>query len=78
MTNNEWIEWKNHPVTNEWFDYISRLREKVKEEWANGTYTGTYDSETLQRNSAAIGQASLLMALVDVDFEEIEESKAND
>lgn len=75
MNSYEWDEWKRHPVTQEFLDYLARLRERVKEEWAGSAYTGALDSETIQRNAAAIGQVELLKALMDTEYADIEDTK---
>ena len=71
----EWQEWVQNPVTKEFFEFLNRSREKIKEEWALSIYTGASDVETLQRNAAAIGQVNLLKELVEIEFERLEESK---
>lgn len=75
MMPGEWDEWRSHPVTQEFFRYLKKLREEVKEEWANSTYVGAYDGETIQRNAAAIGQVNLLQALIETRQEDLEDSE---
>lgn len=75
MNSYEWDEWKRHPVTQEFMDYLKNLREKAKEEWAVGSYVGGLDSETLQRNAAALGHVDLLKALLETEYEDIEDAK---
>ena len=75
VTLQEWEEWVLLPVTKEFFDYLTRNRERLKEEWASSIYTGPDETETLQRNAAAIGQVNLLKELLDMSYEELEGSK---
>lgn len=72
----EWKEWLNNSVTKEWFKFLIRTREQIKEEWANSAYVGEAVEESVQRNAAAIGQVKLLKLLEEVTFEDIEESKS--
>ena len=76
MILNEWKEWKTNPQTIEWFKFLEKLREEVKEDWASNVYTGEGELETLQRNSFALGQVDLLRRLMHAEFEEVEESKS--
>lgn len=75
MTLSEFKEWKVNPQTVEFFDYLKRLREITKEEWAQALFVGDTSDETTQRNSAALGQVKLLDVLVRTSQEDIEESK---
>lgn len=75
MTLSEWKEWKANPQTSEFFQFLARLREEIKEDWAQSYYVGESDSETVQRNAAALGQVDLLGRLQYVTFESVEESK---
>jgi hypothetical protein len=75
MTKNEWDEWKLSQTTKEWFDFLKSIREEVKDEWANSLYVGAFDSETLQRNAAALGEVNLIDRLLQAEYVEIEEQK---
>lgn len=72
----EWKEWRENPRTKEFFDTLDRLRDNIKEEWANSIYTGPVGEETIQRNAAALGQVSLLRELREMSFEDFEEIKS--
>jgi hypothetical protein len=69
----EWAEWKQHRVTEEWFKFLDNLREELKEDWANSSFVGEVDTETLQRNSYHLGQAALLKRLKEATVVEMEE-----
>ena len=76
MNLSEWKSWVAEPATKEFFEFLERRREIIKEEWAVSVYTGPDKEETLQRNAAALGAVALLKELQDVTYEEIEESKS--
>lgn len=75
MTQQEWNEWKLMTQTQEWFEYLGKLKEGLKDGWVSNAYVSASGDETLQRNAAAIGQAQLLEDLIDTTYEEIEESE---
>lgn len=74
----EWQEWIKNPTTQEWFKFLSALREEIKEEWADSVYVGASGDETLQRNAAAIGQSDLLKRLQEATVEEVTETNYGD
>ena len=68
----DWAEWKQHPVTVRFYKFLEALREEVKENWAQSAYTSESGDETFQRNSYAIGQVETLDELKKASFEDIE------
>lgn len=74
----EWQEWIKNPTTQEWFKFLSALREEIKEEWADSVYVGAVGEETLQRNASAIGQVDLLKRLQEATVEEMTETTYGD
>jgi len=72
----EWNEWKSHPVTKEWFEFMEGLRSELKDAWEESVWTGETEAITVQRNAFALGQASLLKRLGEATYEEVEESKS--
>jgi hypothetical protein len=75
MTLSEWSEWRKLPQTSEWFKYLKNLRELAKEDWADAAFVGAEESETLQRNAAALGEVKLLYKLINTEYEDLEEIK---
>lgn len=63
------MEWKTNPVTVELFDFFSRSREVIKDQWLQGAFTAEEGSGTIQLNSEAIGKAKLLDELCDFQLE---------
>lgn len=78
VTASEWTEWIKNPTTQEWFKFLSALRDEIKEEWSDSVYVGASGDETLQRNASAIGQADLLKRLQEATVEEITETTYGD
>lgn len=68
LTEEEVLEWKAHQVTKEWFKYLRRLREDIKEAWSNGVFTGESSEATAQLNASALGKIQMLSDLLDSDF----------
>lgn len=64
-----------HPMTKEWFQFLLKLREEIKEEWTSSAFVGETSSETLQRNAAAIGQVDLLARLMEATVEDVGKSE---
>lgn len=76
LTEEEVLEWKTHQVTKEWFKYLKRLREDVKEAWSNGVFTGESSEATAQLNAKALGKIQMLSDLIESDF--LTEEEKND
>lgn len=75
MTLQEWSEWKHLPQTIEWFRFLHSLREVRKEEWAQAMFVGELVEESIQRNSAALGETQLLKEIIEATYEDIEKVK---
>ena len=73
-----WTEWLQHPITKEWWDFMSNLKEDLKESWASQLYVGISQEETIQRNSFALGQVDLLTRLLQADIENMKELNYED
>jgi len=56
-------------VTKEWFKLLTNLKDMEKEYWAQGGYTSHDMYATVQLNAEAIGKASVLRDLLEMDFE---------
>ena len=60
-------------MTEQVFLFLENLRQLVKDEWANGTFTSSDIYGTLQLNSEAIGKARLLEDLLEMNYEWVTE-----
>lgn len=75
LTDEEVLEWKSHQVTKEWFKYLKRLREDMKDAWSNGVFTGESSEATAQLNANALGKIQMLADLLESDFLTTEEEE---
>lgn len=75
LTEEEVLEWKSHQVTKEWFKYLKRLREDMKDAWSNGVFTGESSEATAQLNANALGKIQMLADLLESDFLTTEEEE---
>jgi hypothetical protein len=72
---NEFNEWKLHPVTDAFFTTLKKWREDQKEVWASGAFTAEskYGSDIL--SAQAVAYCKTLEALIDLQFEQLQESE---
>jgi len=63
----EWTEWREHPVTRAWLAMLARLREEIKEQWAQGTLHHPLDQTAAV---AAISRAQLYQQLAETNYAE--------
>lgn len=47
VTKEEWDDWKNHPVTKEFFNALREQREAVAEQLTGGRFLGTGQTQDL-------------------------------
>jgi hypothetical protein len=62
-------------MTKEWFQFLSNLEVEILNNWAESVFVGETADETIQRNSAALGQVQLVRRLQQATYEEVEEIK---
>lgn len=60
----EWEEWQKSPAHRFYLKYLTKLRENVKEEWAQGNYTREDVAATAQMNAKFIGVVETLERLI--------------
>lgn len=61
----ERLEWKQHPVTQEFLQQLKASRQEAMEAWAAGVYVGETAEATLAANTAALGGVKLLSQVID-------------
>lgn len=59
-------EWKDHPVTEAFFNKIAEARLEILHNWGNGIYTGETGDATIQLNANAIGQLSGFDQIIEI------------
>lgn len=69
--NEELIEWKGHPFTQRFFNFLHLLEESAKEDWAMEEFVGTSLEEMALRNAKALGGIKVLKALQDIEMQDI-------
>lgn len=77
ITLEEWKEWKQHPVTSEFFKAMSNRVEDIKTQWANGHFTAESVEGTKQLNANALGKVDILLDLMETSYEGIVEEAAD-
>ena len=65
VTEGEWLEWKQHPVTEEYFKMLVKERERLKEHVIIGAYEDV---------SKAYGMAMTLQHLKEMKYDEFREA----
>lgn len=72
ITQREWEEWTNHPVTQEYHRILKLLRHRALEDWANKKFVGDTPEHTIQANAHALGGVGILERLVTLDIDDLE------
>ena len=69
--------WLNQNVTQFYKSKLEQAIEDIKDNWANGDFTGVTQEETIQKNSEAIGKvqqtAEILLMLDEMIDEDTED-----
>jgi len=63
----QFLAWREHPVTEALLTYLHNKREDLKEMWADGAFAAPSTDEMAIRNAAAQGAASVLDDLLNLD-----------
>ena len=71
----EFDEWKSHPITERFFNYLRLVEASAKEDWAREQFVGTSMEEMALRNAKALGGVSVLRQMTQVDMEAIIEAE---
>ena len=64
----EFSEWKTHPVTKAFFQWLDSRREEIKESWASGEFVSSHDRGDVYANASALATCSVLESIKDVEF----------
>lgn len=67
----QFLSWKEHPVTELLMDLLRERLASRKEMWASGYFTGPSFEETCIRNSAAQGACSAYEDILNVDYQSL-------
>jgi len=67
----EFDEWRQHPTTERFFNYLKLVEESAKEDWATEQFVGSSLEEMALKNAKALGGVSVLRQLRLVNLEGI-------
>ncbi len=73
MSKEEWEAWRSNPITKAFLRFLAGLREGHKERWANGEFTHQEHFGTAIANARAIGEADMLLRIIELEYEDIKE-----
>lgn len=68
----QFLEWKRHPVTEAFMAWAQREIEALKTRWSEGAFTDQSQFATAIMNAKAIGQCEFVAKVRDLDFLELE------
>ena len=64
ITEQEWTDWKMHPVTVQYHKRLEQFLEDLKQQWVSGNFTSSTVDETAQMNASNIGKAQMITDIV--------------
>jgi hypothetical protein len=67
----QFLSWKDHPVTELLMDLLKARKENLKEMWAGGDLSGPSFQEMAIRNSAAVGACSAYNDILNIDYQSL-------
>ena len=70
-TEEQFLEWLSHPVTQAHQEVLQKWRESLKEQWAAGNFQAASRDESLLANVGALGQVTLLQDLIELDYDKL-------
>jgi len=71
VTEQEFNDWLQHPVTLAIKEYLKREIEAKKEEWASGVFTDQSQYSTAILNAKAIGVCEALTRVGELEFSQL-------
>lgn len=78
VTETEFNEWRDHPVTGAFLNTLRRWREDQKEIWASGAFTDQSQFGTAIANAKAIGNCEALERIFGFEYVQLESEQDND
>ena len=69
----EFLEWLEHPMTEQLRAWARRKREALKESWAQGSFSDGFDVAMAVKNAGATGACSAYLEVEKMDFETLSE-----
>lgn len=76
ITEAEWEEWKLHPVTKRFQQFLKEQLEELQQQWVEGNFTSDTSDATAQINARSIGKAQNLVDIIELSSEILNEENA--
>jgi hypothetical protein len=67
MDKAEYEEWKHHPLTKQFHQFLLDYRKKLMEDWAEGSFSNPDLTAGALRNSEAVARCQVYKDLVELD-----------
>lgn len=73
VTPEEFLEWKQHPVSRLMMKLLRIWEDSLKEQWAAGAFSGEDLESTSLANAAALGEVNILRRIQELDADQLSE-----
>ena len=73
MVEQEFLEWKKHPVTEKLYRLLEDKKAAIMEAWAAGSYTYLNSDGTSQKNAEALGMIRAVMDILTLEAGDLDE-----
>jgi len=67
MDKEQYQDWKNHPLTKKYLQFLQDKRQELMEDWAEGKYSLQTTEQSALKTSEAMGRAQCLQDLVELE-----------
>ena len=67
MDKEEYLEWRNNPLTKKFHQFLRDKRQDLMEGWAEGNYNLPTSDQAARENSAAMARAQCLLELAELE-----------
>ena len=73
MVEQEFLEWKKHPVTEKLYRLLEDRKATIMEGWAAGQFTEASSDGTAQKNAEALGMIRAVMDILTLEADDLYE-----
>jgi hypothetical protein len=77
-TEEELVEWLHHPVTEAFQEFLRKWQGSLQDQWAAGQFQVDSTQATAARNAGALGQVSMIKAILGLEYERFREVLEDD
>lgn len=67
----EFDSWKGQGMTQLFMEVLRKRREGLKEQWATGNFSDSFDVAMAVKNAGATGACSAYQMVLDLDYQDI-------